>query len=92
MASFGGFAVKVAFGFKSQETEEIELFFQGTNDSINLRYERLITIGYKCKEIPVLPFGCKLHRSGAIFANFIVFESTVLLMWNDKVQQMHIAI
>ena len=48
------FAVKVAFGFKSQGTEEIEFFSQGTDDSINLRYESLITSGYKCKEIPVL--------------------------------------
>ena len=45
--------IPVAFGFKSQGTEEIEFFSQGIDDFINLRYESLITItNYKCKEIP----------------------------------------
>ena len=35
--------IKVAFGFKSQETEKIDLFSKGSKDSINLRYESLIT-------------------------------------------------
>ena len=41
--------IEVAFSFKSQETEKIELFSQGTDESINLRYESLITIDYKYK-------------------------------------------
>ena len=39
--------MKAAFSFKSQGTENIELFPQGTDDSINLRYESLITGDYK---------------------------------------------
>ena len=48
--------IKVAFRFKSQGTDKIELFCQGTDESINLRYdhESLITADYKYKEIPVL--------------------------------------
>ena len=46
--------IKVGFTFKSQGTENIELFSNGINDSINLRYESLITVDLKYKEIPVL--------------------------------------
>ena len=47
--------IKVGFSFKSQETEKkVELFFHGTEDSINLRCESLITVDFKYKESPVL--------------------------------------
>ena len=40
--------------FKSQGTEKIELFLQEADDSINLRYQSLITVDYKkdYKETP----------------------------------------
>ena len=40
---------KVAVSFKSQGTEKIELYSQGTDDSISLRYENVITFDYKYK-------------------------------------------
>ena len=46
---------KVAFSFKSQGTEKIELFFQGTDASINPGYKTLITVDCKYKEILLLP-------------------------------------
>ena len=46
--------IKVAFSFKSQGTKTLGLFSQETNDSKYLRYECLITVDYKRKEIPVL--------------------------------------
>ena len=51
---FWSFRDQSAFGFKSQGTKKIERFSQGTDDSIYLRYEGLITVNYKCKEFPVL--------------------------------------
>ena len=49
--------IKVAFSFKSQLTEKIAgAFSQGTNGSINLRYESLSTVDYKYKEILLLAF------------------------------------
>ena len=36
---FVGFVMKVSFSFKSQGSEKIKLSSQGTNSSINLRYE-----------------------------------------------------
>ena len=39
--------IKVGFSFKSQGTEKFELFSHGTNDSINLTYESLITVDFK---------------------------------------------
>ena len=50
---------KVAFGFKFQWIAKIEVFSQGTDDSINLRYKSLIIIDYKYKEIPLL-LRCKV--------------------------------
>ena len=52
--------IKVSFSFKSQGTKKIELFSQGTDDFIYLRYECLITFDYKCKEIPVLLSNSKM--------------------------------
>ena len=46
--------IKVAFSFNSHGTEKIKLFSQGMDDFINLRYESLISVDYKYKEIPVL--------------------------------------
>ena len=48
--------IKVAFIFKSKGTKKIELFSQGTDGSINLRYESLITVDYKYKEILLFAF------------------------------------
>ena len=45
---------KVAFSFKSQRSENIELFSQGTDDSVNLRYESLIIFNYKSKKLYLL--------------------------------------
>ena len=42
--------IKVAFSFKSQGTEKIELFSEGTDGSIDLKYESLISADYKYKE------------------------------------------
>ena len=44
----------IEFSFKYQGTKKIELFFQGTDDSIYMRYECLSTVDYKCKEITAL--------------------------------------
>ena len=43
----------VAICLKFQGTEKIEFFLQGTDECINLRYESLIIVDYKHKEIPV---------------------------------------
>ena len=48
--------IKAAFSFKSQGTEKIELFSQGTDGSFNLRYESVITVDYKYKEILRIAF------------------------------------
>ena len=48
------FVVKVAFKFKSQGTEKIEIFSQGTKERQNLRYESLIIIDPKNEEISSL--------------------------------------
>ena len=48
--------IKVAFVFKSQATEKIELSSQGIASSMNLRYESLITIGYKYDKILLFAF------------------------------------
>ena len=48
--------IKVTFSFKSQGTEKIKFFFQGSDGSINLRYESLITVDYKYTEILLFPF------------------------------------
>ena len=51
--------IKVAFSFKSQEAEEIELFSLGTDRDRRLyksRYESLITVDYKYKEILLFVF------------------------------------
>ena len=49
--------IKVTFSFKSQGMEKIELFSQGTRDSIHRRHESLITIDYKyTKQIKLLAF------------------------------------
>ena len=42
--------IKVAFNFKSQGTEKIELFSQGTDGTINRSYGSLITADYKYKK------------------------------------------
>ena len=46
--------VKITFSFKSKGIEEIELFFQGTEECQNLRYECLIIIDPKYIEISSL--------------------------------------
>ena len=46
--------VQVTFSFKSKGIEEIELFFQGTEECQNLRYECLIIIDPKYIEISSL--------------------------------------
>ena len=46
--------IKVAFSFKSQRTEKIELSSQGTDGPINPRYKSLITIN--CEYEETLPF------------------------------------
>ena len=49
--------IKDALIFKSQMTEKkIQLFSQRTEGSINLRYESLITVDYKYKEILLFAF------------------------------------
>ena len=47
---------KVAFSFKSQRTEKVELFSQQAEDSINLRYKSFIIVDYKYKEISMFYF------------------------------------
>ena len=54
--------VQVAFNFKSQGIENIELFYQGTNDCQNLRYEILIIVDPKYVEISGLAVLNKLNR------------------------------
>ena len=53
--------IKVAFRFKSQGTEKVGLCSQGTDDSINVRYESLITLNHKYEEIAVLLAGMKRY-------------------------------
>ena len=48
--------IKVAFIFKSQRTEKTKFFCQGTDSSINPRYESLITVYYKYEEILLFAF------------------------------------
>ena len=48
---------KAAFSFRSQGTEKVENFSQGTDHSVNLRYGSLINVDYKYKETPVLLCG-----------------------------------
>ena len=43
---FLGFVIKTSLNFKSQGTQKIKLFSQGTYDSPNLRYETLICADY----------------------------------------------
>ena len=43
---FIGFVIKTSLNFKSQGTQKIKLFSQGTYDSPNLRYETLIRSDY----------------------------------------------
>ena len=43
-----------AFSFKSERTEKNQAFSQGTDGSINLRFESLIIFDYKYEKIPVL--------------------------------------
>ena len=43
--------VQVTFSFKSKGVEEIELFFQGTEECQHLRYECLIIIDPKYIEV-----------------------------------------
>ena len=45
--------LKVARSFKFQGTEK-QLFSQGTEGSINLKYESLTAVDYNYKEIPAL--------------------------------------
>ena len=45
---------KISFSFKFEGLKKIEPFSQGTDGSINLRYESLTTVDYKHKEIPIL--------------------------------------
>ena len=47
---------KVAFRFKSQRTKKSS-FSHNSPTTINLRYESLIIVDRRCKEIPVLLFG-----------------------------------
>ena len=47
---------RFCFNFKSQGTEKIQLFSQGTDGSINLRYESLFTVDDKYEEILLLAF------------------------------------
>ena len=51
---FGGFVVKVAYSFKSQGSQKIELWPQGTDDCQNLRYETLIIVDFKYIEVSSL--------------------------------------
>ena len=48
--------IKVAFSFKSQGTEKIDLFSQGIDGSKNLRYKSLMTVDYKYKEMLLFVF------------------------------------
>ena len=48
---FCSFQIKIALNFKSQGTEKLELFFQGTYDSQNLRYETLAIADYEYVKI-----------------------------------------
>ena len=54
--------IKIAFSFRFQGTDKIELFSQGTDDSINLRYESLITVDYSTniKKFAFYFLGCKV--------------------------------
>ena len=54
--------IKIAFSFKSQGTEKIELFSQGTDGSINLRFEGLITVDHSTniKKFQFYFLGCKV--------------------------------
>ena len=47
---------KIAFNFKSQRDKNVKLLSQGTDGSMNLRYESLITVGFKYKEIILFVF------------------------------------
>ena len=51
--SFGGFVIIVAFSFKSQGTEKNGLFFQGNENSQNLRHAILIIVDPKYIQFPV---------------------------------------
>ena len=48
---FCSFQIKFALNFKSQGTENFEVFSQGTYDSQNLRYGTLVIVDYECVKI-----------------------------------------
>ena len=48
--------IKVSFTFKSQGSEKIKLISQGTDSSINLRYESLITVARLQIEVLLFAF------------------------------------
>ena len=45
------FKIKIAYKFKSQETEKFDFFSHTTYDSQNLRYETLVSVDYNCVKI-----------------------------------------
>ena len=48
---FLGIVIRISLNFKSQETEKIELFSQGTDDSPNLIFETLVIADYEYVKI-----------------------------------------
>ena len=48
--------IKFGFSVKSQMTKKFELLSQRTDSSTNMRYESLITVHYKYKEILLFAF------------------------------------
>ena len=69
--NFLGFLIRIPLHVESRGTERIKFFSQGTNDSQDLRYGRLIIADYDCVKSPGLIVfrsklwlkeGGKLHR------------------------------
>ena len=52
--------IKVAFSFKCEGTGKIELFSQGTDGFINMRYGSLITVDRNIKNSTFCFLGCKV--------------------------------
>ena len=51
--------IRICFNVKSQWTKIVEVFFQGTDDSKNLRCETLYIGNYECKHFQFCCVGYK---------------------------------
>ena len=77
--------IKVAFNFKFQGAEIVKLFSQGTDDSINLRYESLITVDYKYEEMQFCFLGCEVMAERRWLLNSDIY-------WNSFIRRPKVSV